>query len=117
MEIFDRTNPEGADEYFLHCGSTAKGLKEVAERLDEMKLNEKDAKDYKRYLNQLRDVASEQHTKMADAQELINKGREEKEIEAVVGLFEIGLTQDKIATALKISAEKVSKIIDNHNKK
>ena len=65
----------------------------------------------------MRDVASEQHTKMADAQELINKGREEKEIEAVVGLFEIGLTQDKIATALKISAEKVSKIIDNHNKK
>ena len=41
---------------------------------DEMKLNERDAKDYKRYLKQLRDIASEQHTKMADAQELINKG-------------------------------------------
>jgi len=121
---FDNRVKDKLDEwiYFfknaeIKSGSTAKGLKEVAERLDEMKLNEKDAKDYKRYLKELRDVASEQHTKMADAQELINKGREEKEIEAVVGLFEIGLAQDRIAAALKISAEKVSQIVENHNKK
>jgi predicted transposase/invertase (TIGR01784 family) len=56
---------------------SAKGLKEASERLDEMKLNEKDAKEYKKYLINLRDVASDQHTKMADAQSLIKKGKTE----------------------------------------
>ncbi len=56
---------------------SAKGLKEASERLDEMKLNEKDAKEYKKYLTNLRDVASDQHTKMADAQSLIKKGKTE----------------------------------------
>jgi len=96
---------------------SAKGLKEVNERLDEMKLNEKDAKAYKRYLKNLRDIASDQHTKMVDAQDLINKGREEKGIEAVIGLFEIGLAEDKIAIALKMPLEEVSQIIDNHKNK
>ncbi len=96
---------------------SAKGLKEAGEKLDEMKLNEKDAKEYKKYLKNLRDIASDQHTKIADAQDLINKGRDEKETEAVIGLFEIGLGEDKIATALKISLSKVSQIIENHRNK
>jgi predicted transposase/invertase (TIGR01784 family) len=96
---------------------SAKGLKEAGEKLDEMKLNEKDAKEYKKYLKNLRDIASEQHTKMADAQDLINKGRDEKETEAVIGLFEIGLVEDKIAIALKISLSRVSQIIENHRNK
>jgi hypothetical protein len=55
-------------------------------------LNEKDAKEYKRYLKGLRDIASEQHTKMADAQDLINqginKGKEERDVEIVIRLKE-----------------------------
>jgi hypothetical protein len=82
-----------------------------------MKLNEKDAKAYKKYLKNLRDIASEQHTLMADAQELIKKGRDEKETEAVIGLFEIGLAELKIAIALKISLDKVSQIIENYRNK
>jgi DNA-directed RNA polymerase specialized sigma subunit len=54
---------------------------------------------------------------MADAQDLINKGRDEKETEAVIGLFEIGLVEDKIAIALKISLSRVSQIIENHRNK
>jgi predicted transposase/invertase (TIGR01784 family) len=96
---------------------SAKGLKEASERLDEMNLNEKDAKDYKKYLKNLRDVASEQHTKMADAQDLIKKGREEKEAEAVVGLHKIGLASNKIALALNISIERVAEILAKEGSK
>jgi len=96
---------------------SAKGLKEASERLDEMNLNEKDAKEYKRYLKGLRDIASEQHTKMADAQELINKGKEEKETEAVIGFHKIGVEREKIAEALGISINKVNKIIENQSDK
>jgi predicted transposase/invertase (TIGR01784 family) len=96
---------------------SAKGLKEASERLDEMKLNEKDAKEYKRYLKGLRDIASEQHTKMADAQDLIKKGEENKEIEAVLGFNRVGVEREKIAEALGISIEKVSQIIENQQNK
>jgi len=90
----------------IKSGSTAKGLKEVAERLDEMKLNEKDAKDYKRYLNQLRDVASEQHTKMADAQGLIRKGK----IEVAQNLKLMGLSNSDIKKATGLSDEDIDNL-------
>jgi len=92
---------------------SAKGLKEVNERLDEIKLNEKDAKEYKRYLKNLRDIASEQHTKMADAQDLIKKGEEKKEIEAVVGLYENGVPIPIIAKSLKITEEMVIQLVES----
>jgi len=90
----------------IKSGSTAKGLKEVAERLDEMKLNEKDAKDYKRYLNRLRDVASEQHTKMADAQGLIRKGK----IEVAQNLKLMGLSNSDIKKATGLSDEDIDNL-------
>ncbi len=96
---------------------SAKGLKEVNDRLDEMKLNEKDAKAYKKYLKNLRDIASDQHTKMADAQEFIKKGEENKEIEAVIGFYEIGVSPENISKALKITLEKVLQIIGSQKNK
>jgi len=94
-------------------GSTAKGLKEVNERLDEMKLNEKDAKAYKRYLKNLRDIASDQHTKMADAQDLINQALEKKEIENVIRLHNKNMSDTEIADLLGIDVERVRQIVDN----
>jgi len=92
-------------------------LKEAVEKLDEMKLNEKDAKEYKRYLKGLRDIASDQHTKMADAQDLINKGKEEgkeeERIVAILGLHENGVPVSIIAKSLKISEEQVQQVISN----
>ena len=121
VEKFDDRVKDKLDEwiYFFKNAEiknnfSAKGLKSAVEKLDEMKLNESDAKDYKRYLKDLRDMASEQHTKMADAQELINKGRTEKEIEAVLGLVEIGLSLEQIAVALKISVVRVKEIVEKH---
>lgn len=121
VEKFDDRVKDKLDEwiYFFKNAEiknnfSAKGLKSAVEKLDEMKLNETEAKDYKRYLKDLRDMASEQHTKMADAQELIDKGRTEKEIEAVLGLVEIGLSWEQIAVALKISVERVKEIVERH---
>jgi predicted transposase/invertase (TIGR01784 family) len=100
----------------IEAGFSAKGLKEASERLDAMKLDEKEAIEYKRYLKELRDIASEQHTKMADAQDFIKKGKEEKEVEVVIGLNRIGVEREKIAEALAISIEKVNQIIEKANK-
>ena len=93
---------------------SAKGLKEAGEKLDEMKLNQKDAKEYKKYLKNLRDIASDQHTKMADAQDLINKGREEEREAAVIGLYDNGIPVAIIAKSLKMSEQKILEVIDNH---
>lgn len=90
---------------------SAKGLKEVNERLDEMKLNEQDAKEYKRYLKNLRDIASEQYTKMVDAQDLINKALEKKEIENVLRLHNKDMSDMEIADLLDITVERVQQII------
>ncbi len=96
---------------------SAKGLKEAGEKLDEMKLNEKDAKEYKKYLKNLRDIASEQHTKMADAQDLINKGREEEREAAVIGLHDNSIPVAIIAKSLKMSEQEVLEVIDNYMNK
>ena len=96
---------------------SAKGLKSASEKLDEMNLNEKEVSDYKKYLKELRDIASEQHTKMADAQDLIKKGEENKEIEAVLGLNKVGIDREKIAEALNISVNKVNQIIKSYQNK
>ncbi len=101
----------------IKSGSTAKGLKEVAERLDEMNLNEKEAKDYKRYLKQLRDVASEQHTKMADAQDLIKKGKEEERIETVLKLSQKGKPNEEISDLLDLAVEVVRQIVESQSNK
>jgi predicted transposase/invertase (TIGR01784 family) len=93
---------------------SAKGLKEANERLDEMKLNEKDAKEYKRYLKELRDIASEQHTKMADAQDLIlaeQKGKESMTREFVIELWKDEMPIPKIAQYAKISEKEAAQII------
>lgn len=96
---------------------SAKGLKEASERLDEMKLNEEDAKEYKRYLKELRDIASEQHTKMADAQDLIKKGEENKEIETILKLKGKGMSNQEIADLLDLQLETVVKIVENQSSK
>jgi predicted transposase/invertase (TIGR01784 family) len=96
---------------------SAKGLKEAGERLDEMKLNEKDAKEYKRYLKGLRDIASDQHTKMADAQDLIKKGAENKEIEIMLEMNKAGFSVSQIAKIVKKSEQEVNQIIENQSNK
>jgi predicted transposase/invertase (TIGR01784 family) len=61
--------------YFFKNGEvlencTAQGLSEAKEKLDKLKMDEKDRKAYQYYLKTLHDIASEQHTKMADEKAL-----------------------------------------------
>jgi predicted transposase/invertase (TIGR01784 family) len=60
--------------YFLKTGEiedgfTAKGLTEAKDKLDKMKLSDNKRKEYQFYLKRLRDIASEQYTKIIDAQD------------------------------------------------
>ena len=62
--------------YFFKNGEvkkdfSAKGLIAANEKLDQMRLDEQEALEYKYYLKRLRDIASEQFTKMVDALDLI----------------------------------------------
>jgi len=84
----------------------AKGLKEAGERLDEMKLNEKDAKEYKAYLKQLRNVASDQYTKMADAEDWIKRGK----MEVAKNLKGMGISNSDIRKATGLSNEEMDKL-------
>ncbi len=101
-------------------GFTAQGLPEAKEKLDRMKLSGKELSIYETYLKDLRDKASEQHTKMADAQELIQKalkkGKDEKEIETIIRPYEKGRSPEEIADFLDITLEKVLQIINNYER-
>jgi hypothetical protein len=124
VDKFDNRVKDTLDEwiYFfknaeIKSDFSAKGLKEASERLDEMKLNEKDAKDYKRYLKELRDIASEQHTKIADAQDLINKGKEAERIETILRLSKKGKSNTEISDLLDLEIKFVLQVVQNQNKK
>jgi CHASE3 domain sensor protein len=93
---------------------SAPGLSEAKVKLNKLKLKPKDRKEYEAYLERLRKLASNQHTQMADAQDLIKKGAEDKEIEAVIGFYEIGVSAENIAKALKIPLSKVLQIIKDN---
>jgi predicted transposase/invertase (TIGR01784 family) len=93
---------------------SAKGLKEANEKLDAMKLPEKERKAYDAYLRHMMSIASRNHNIEIDAKEIIKKAKEEGKIEAVLGLYEHGVSLEIIAKSLKISKESVLQIIANH---
>jgi predicted transposase/invertase (TIGR01784 family) len=90
---------------------TAQGLTEAKEKLDHMKLTGKELVKYEQYLKDLRNKASEQHTKMADAQELIDKALQKKEIETVINFHNNGVSIDLISKSLNLSEQRVEEII------
>jgi predicted transposase/invertase (TIGR01784 family) len=108
--------------YFLKTGDvqdtfTAPGLLEAKERLDRLKLSPEERVEYEAYLQRLMKLAGYRETEMTDAIDLIQQGKEEKEIEAVIGLNRIGLDKGKIAEALGITIEKVNQIVENQSNK
>jgi predicted transposase/invertase (TIGR01784 family) len=85
---------------------SARGLRAAGEKLDEMKLSEKETKEYKKYLKGLRDIASTQHTKMADAQDLIRKGK----IEVAQNLKQMGFSKPDIKKATGLFDEDIENL-------
>ena len=125
---FDDVIQDKLDEwiYFLKTGAvqdsfSAKGLAQAKEKLDEMNLSEEDKIAYKAYLKRLRDIASEQHTKMADAKELIQKTKIETEIEtkieAIINLEKNGVPIDIISKSLEMTEKEVKLIIEENKEK
>ena len=96
---------------------SAKGLKEANEKLDTMKLPEKERKAYDAYLRHMMSIASRNHTIEIEAKEIIKKAKENWDVESIISFYEIGVSEDKIAKALKIPIEKVKQIIENHKSK
>jgi predicted transposase/invertase (TIGR01784 family) len=96
---------------------SAKGLKEANEKLDAMKLPEKERKAYDAYLRHMMSIASRNHNIEIEAIPIIKKAKEESLIEAVTGFYENGVQITIIAKSLKISEDKVHQIIENHQNK
>jgi predicted transposase/invertase (TIGR01784 family) len=95
---------------------SAPGLSEAKVKLNKLKLKPKERKEYEAYLERLRKLASIQDTEMKDIQDLIKEGVENKEIEAIIGLYENEVPISIIAKSLKMSESKVLQIIENHKK-
>jgi predicted transposase/invertase (TIGR01784 family) len=47
-------------------------------------------------------------------QKALQKGEDNKEADAIIGFHNIGISQEQISIALKITIEKVKQVIDNH---
>ena len=96
---------------------SAKGLKEANEKLDAMKLPEKERVAYDKYLRHLMSIASRNHTIEIEAKEIIKKAKEEERVEVILEMHKDGVPAKTIAKYLKTSEEQISQIIaDQPNK-
>jgi predicted transposase/invertase (TIGR01784 family) len=96
---------------------SAKGLKEANEKLDAMKLPEKERKAYDAYLRHMMSIASRNHNIEIEAIPIIKKAREDKEIEVVLEMHKDNLPINTIAKYVKTTDDKVRQIIENHQNK
>ena len=95
---------------------TAKGLKEANEKLDAMKLSEKDRKSYNGYIKYLHDVASRNHTIEIDTRIIIEKatqaGKEAAKQEIARNALIQGGTVSFVSKITGLPIEDVQKIAD-----
>lgn len=96
---------------------SAKGLKEANEKLDTMKLPEKERVAYDKYLQHLMSIASRNHTIEIEAKEIIKKAKEEERIEVILEMHKDGVDAKTIAKYLKTSEEQIFQIIENQSNK
>ena len=123
--IFDEAQVNNVlDEwvYFLKTGEvqdsfSAPGLPEAKEKLDMLKLSPEERAEYDAYLQRVMRLAGYRETEMADAVDLIQQGKDEKEIEMVLEMHDDGLPPERIAKISKLPIEKVRKIIEDARSK
>ena len=94
---------------------SAKGLKEANEKLDAMKLPEKERKAYDSYLRHLMSIASRNHTIEIEAKEIIKKAKEEERTEVILEMHRDGVPNKTIAKYLKTTEEQVVQIIESQS--
>ena len=90
---------------------SAKGLKEANEKLDTMKLPEKERVAYDKYLLHMMSIASRNHTIEIEAKEIIKKAKEEERVEVILEMHKDVVPAKTIAKYLKMSEEQISQII------
>lgn len=120
VDQFDEKVKDKLDEwiYFFKKGEvkddfSAKGIAAAKDKLDQMNLSEKERAAYQAYLKNLRDIASEQHTKMADAEALIRQGKEE----SIINFYRIGISIKMIAEAMDMPENKIQALIEKYTNK
>ncbi len=96
---------------------SAKGLKEANEKLDTMKLPEKERVAYDKYLLHLMSIASRNHTIEIEAKEIIKKAKEESDVHYILEMSKEGLSIAQISKISQKSAEEVKQIIDRQANK
>ncbi|MFM9949558.1 MAG: Rpn family recombination-promoting nuclease/putative transposase [Saprospiraceae bacterium] len=96
---------------------SAKGLKAANEKLDTMKLPEKERIAYDKYLLHLMSIASRNHTIEIEAKEIIKKAKEEERIEVILEMHKDGVPANTIAKYLKSSEEQILQIIKSQANK
>ena len=96
---------------------SAKGLKEANEKLDAMKLPEKERVAYDKYLRHLMSIASRNHTIEIETKDIIKKAYEEKETEFILEMSKEGLAVSKIAKIAKRTEQEIQQILDSLTKK
>jgi predicted transposase/invertase (TIGR01784 family) len=93
---------------------SAKGLKEANEKLDAMKLPEKERKAYDAYLRHMMSIASRNHNIEIEAMPIIKKAKEEALTDVILEMNKDHLPIKTIAKYVKTTEEKVQEIIKNH---
>jgi predicted transposase/invertase (TIGR01784 family) len=96
---------------------SAKGLKEANEKLDTMKLPEKERKAYDAYLRHMMSIASRNHNIEIDAQAIIKNAKEEQIIETIIEMDKEGFSIAQIAKVSKKSESEVLQVIESQRAK
>ena len=96
---------------------SAKGLKEANEKLDAMKLPEKERKAYDAYLRHMMSIASRNHNIEIDAKEIIKTAKEEQIIEVILEMDKEGFSISQIAKVSKKSEQEVTQILASQKRK
>ncbi|MEM6831361.1 MAG: hypothetical protein AAF551_12670, partial [Bacteroidota bacterium] len=89
---------------------SAKGLQQAKEKLDELRMSDQERIAYQRYLKRLMDIASEQHTKQADMEDILAKKRRENMIEVAINGIKAGLDNLTISTLTHLSDTEIENI-------
>lgn len=96
---------------------SAKGLKEANEKLDAMKLPEKEQVAYDKYLRHLMNIASRNHTIEIETKEIIKKAYEDLKAELILEMEKEGVSVSKTAKIAKKTEQEIGQIIDGRASK
>jgi len=117
VDRFDNQVSDKLDEwiYFLKNSEikddfTAPGLGEAREKLDQLRMNEEERKTYQRYLKHLMDLASEQHTRKADIEDLLEEAVQQEKSTIAKNMLELGIDNATIAAVTGLSTSVIEKL-------